>query len=73
MRIPQILHKLLDYSPHFESKRLNGNIINTVAGPDLQIRWGGRGGGPPDPEISGGGGRGRSQDFFFGPSDLSLV
>ena len=63
MRIPQILHKLLAYSPHFESKRLNGNIINTVAGPDLQIRGGGEGGGPPDPEISGGG-RGRSQDFF---------
>ena len=56
MRIPQILHKLLAYSPHFESKRLNGNIINTVAGPDLQIRGGGEGGGPPDPEISGGGG-----------------
>lgn len=43
MRIPQILHKLLDYSPHFESKRRSGNIIYTVAVPDLQIRWGGRG------------------------------
>ena len=48
MRIPQILHKLLDYSPHFESKRLSGNIIYTVAGRDLQIRWGewGRSSGP---------------------------
>lgn len=45
MRIPQILHKLLDYSPHFESKRRSGNIIYTVAGPDLQIRWGDGGGG----------------------------
>ena len=56
MRIPQILCKLLDYSPHFESKRGSGNIIYTVAGPDLQIRWGEGGGGHPDPEISGGGG-----------------
>ena len=78
MRIPQILRKLLDYSPHFESKRRSGNIIYTVAGPDLQIRWGrgsggghpdpeirwGRGGGHPDPEISGGRGRGRSENFF---------
>ena len=44
MRIPQILCKLLDYSPHFESKRGSGNIIYTVAGPDLQIRWGEGGG-----------------------------
>ena len=44
MRIPQILRKLLDYSPHFESKRRSGNIIYTVAGPDLQIRWGEGGG-----------------------------
>ena len=65
MRIPQILRKLLDYSPHFESKRRSGNIIYTVAGPDLQIRWGGgRGGGHPDPEISWGRGRGRSENFF---------
>ena len=35
---------------------------------------GGRGGGPPDPEISGvGGGAGAVSEFFFGPSDLSLV
>ena len=61
MRIPQILRKLLDYSQHFESKRRSGNVIYTVAVPDLQIRWGGgEGGGRPDPEISGGrGGRGR--------------
>ena len=73
MRIPQILHKLLDYSPHFESKRRSGNIIYTVAGPDLQIRWGDRGGGGgrSDPEISGG--AGAVSEFFFGPSDLSLV
>ena len=72
MRIPQILHKLLDYSPHFESKRRSGNIIYTVAGPDLQIRWGdGGGGGRSDPEISGG--AGAVSEFFFGPSDLSLV
>ena len=139
MRIPQILRKLLDYSPHFESKRRSGNIrelkqrrfwathvyrkcafslfiyldsnkfillsffslimriylrvstkplpsdakrllpvevrrsktlllklpiIYTVAGPDLQIRWGGGGGGHPDPEISGGRRRGRSENFF---------
>ena len=44
MRIPQILRKLLDYSQHFESKRRSGNIIYTVAVPDLQIRWGGGGG-----------------------------
>ena len=69
MRIPQILCKLLDYSPHFESKRGSGNIIYTVAGPDLQIRWGGGGGGHPDPEISGGGGGGGLRIFFwpFGP------
>ena len=74
MRIPQILCKLLDYSPHFESKRGSGNIIYTVAGPDLQIRWGEGGGGHPDPEISGGGGgAGAVSEFFFGPSDLSLV
>ena len=40
MRITQILRKLLEYSPHFESKR-SGNIICTVAGPDLQIRGAG--------------------------------
>ena len=73
MRIPQILRKLLDYSQHFESKRRSGNIIYTVAVPDLQIRWGGEGGGRPDPEISGGGGAGAVLEFFFGPSDLSLV
>lgn len=44
MRIPQILRKLLDYSQHFESKRRSGNVIYTVAVPDLQIRWGGGGG-----------------------------
>ena len=72
MHIPQILHKLLDYSPHFESKRRSGNIIYTVAGPDLQIRWGdGGGGGRSDSEISGG--AGAVSEFFFGSSDLSLV
>ena len=62
MRIPQILRKLLDYSPHFESKRRSGNIIYTVAGPSDKV--GGRRSGHPDPEISGGGERGRSQNFF---------
>ena len=37
-----------------------------MADPDKE---GGRGGGHPDPEIRGGG---RSQNFFFGPSGLSM-
>ena len=37
---------------------------------DLEIRGRGAGGGPPDPEISGGGGL---QKIFFGPPGLSLV
>ena len=39
--------------------------------PDLEIRGRGVGGGPPDPEISGGGGV--LQKIYFGPSGLSLV
>ena len=67
MRIPQILRKLLDYSPHFESKRRSGNIIYTVAGPSDKV--GGRRGGHPDPEISGGESGGGLRIFFrpFGP------
>ena len=73
MRIPQILRKLLDYSPHFESKRRSGNILYTVAGPDLQIRWGGGGGRSSGPWDKLGEGAGALWEFFFGPSDLSLV
>ena len=67
MRIPQILRKLLDYSPHFESKRRSGNIIYTVAGPSDKV--GGRRSGHPDPEISGGESGGGLRIFFrpFGP------
>ena len=148
MRIPQILRKLLDYSPHFESKRRSGNIrelkqrrfwathvyrkcafslfiyldsnkfillsffslimriysrvstkplpsdakrllpvevrrsktlllklpiIYTVAGPDLQIRWGEGGGRSSGPWDKWGEEAGALWEFFFGPSDLSLV
>ena len=67
MRIPQILRKLLDYSPLFESKRRSGNIIYTVAGPSDKV--GGRRSGHPDPEISGGESGGGLRIFFrpFGP------
>ena len=67
MRIPQILHKLLAYSPHFESKRRSGNIIYTVAGPDLQIRWGGGGGRSSGPWDKWGGGGGGGLRIFFRP------
>ena len=48
----------------------SSRFLITVADPEHQIRGGG-GGGHPDPEISGGGGR--SPKIFFDPSVVILV